>query len=315
MPRRNSRRNNRRVLPRRPRRRNGRGGMSSLRNNLGTFVAPPVYETRVVYTATRSSTASAFLVSPNTNAFLFAGNNLFDPDRNAALESYPVGHVQLGALYNRYQVIGSTFEVTINANINSSFRFMITAHAYSDNLPAGAVAIEDFSGLPLSSQIMSLGPNTGDTVAKISRRYKTSYVLSRPESQLFCAETVSGYATNGAFQPASQWFWYFIISNNQIGAITLPQATLTFKVTYHTRYYQPHMMTAHVHSTESAEPAQNSKDFDPCDCDEKVDVPVVGRSDLEYVQSPSSLVQTLSDFGTMHALRGAAAPRVVTGDQ
>lgn len=247
----------------------------SISRSVRTFVVPQVFETRVVYTATRSSTASAFLVSPNTNAFLFAGNSLYDPDRNAALESYPVGHVQLAALYNRYQVIGSTFEVTVNANVaTSSMRYIITAHAYSDNLPSGAVAVEDFSGLPLSSQIKDLGPSTGNTVDKISKSYRTSFVLSRPESQLFCAETVSGYNTGGAFQPASQWFWYFIVSNNAIGAITLPQATLTFRVTYHTRYYQPHMMTAHVHNTDDARPPRHSKDIDPCDCDEKEPDPV-----------------------------------------
>jgi hypothetical protein len=264
--------------------------MNVLRASSRSFVVPDVFETRVVYSATYSSTASATLVSPNTNAFLFTGNSLFDPDRNALLESYPVGHVQLATLYNRYQVIGSTFEVMLNANLNSSFRYIITAHPYSANIPTGAVAVEDFSGLPLSSNIQDLGPNTGNTVGRIRRKFTTSRVLSRPSSQLFNAEDVSGYCTSAGFQPASQWFWYFVISNNQIGAITLPQATLTFRVTYHTRYYQPHMLTAHVHSTEDAEPPENAKDFDPCDCSEEK------KDDALPLEPPSLDRETTSMF-------------------
>lgn len=84
--------------------------MSVLRNPAQTQVVPQVYDTRVVYTATYSSTLASFPVSLNTNAFLFTGNSLYNPDLNVVLESYPVGHVQIGALYNRYQVIGSSIE-------------------------------------------------------------------------------------------------------------------------------------------------------------------------------------------------------------
>jgi len=232
-----------------------------------------------VYAATYSTTLNPFPVSANTTAFIFTGNNLYNPDLNVALESYPVGHVQLATLYNRYQVMGSSLEVTINANAASSFRYMISAHAFSSNLPIGAVAAEDFTGLPLATRIQSLGPNTGTTVGRLTRSYRTAFVLSRPESQLFNSEDHSGYCTNATFQPASQWFWYFVVSNNVIGSILPPSATITFRIVYHTRYYQPHMLTAHFHSTAGVDPPDNSKDFDPCECvcpgedDEKSEVP------------------------------------------
>lgn len=256
--------------------------MSVLRLNNRTQVVPQVYDTRVIYTATYSSTLAAFPVSLNTNAFLFTGNSLYNPDLNVILESYPVGHVQIGALYNRYQVIGSTIEVMVNANINSSFRYMLSAHAYSSNLPTGATAVEDFTGLPLATKIRVLGPNTGNTVGRISRSYRTSFVLSRPESQCFCNEDLSGYCTNATFQPASQWYWYFIISNNQIGAILPPSATLTFRITYHVRYYQPHMLTSHFHTLDGLDPPDNTKDFDPCDCPPRPMVDAGEEKDSEH---------------------------------
>jgi hypothetical protein len=273
MPKSRNRRTSRRAIRRRPRQ---SGGLSVLRLNSQTQVVPQVYDTRVVYTATYSSTLGSFPVSLNTNAFLFTGNNLYNPDLNVILESYPVGHVQIGTLYNRYQVIGSSIEVMVNANLASSFRYMISAHAYSSNLPTGATAVEDFTGLPLATKVHCLGPNTGTTVGRISKAYRTSFVLSRPEQQCFNNEDLSGYCTNAAFQPASQWFWYFVISNNAIGAIIAPSATLTFRIVYHVRYYQPHMLTSHFHSTTGVDPPDNDKDFDPCDC---AAMPLVAEGD------------------------------------
>lgn len=255
----------RRQTPRKSRRFTRQGGPSIVRCPQQPFVIPDVMETSVVYTRTANVSTSGTSVSPNTVALIFSGNNLYDPDKGLILESYPVGHVQWATLYNRYQVISSTFEVTMHSVTAEPARFMVVAHPYTSNFPSGVAGFEDFSGLPYASPIHIVGPNSGTSVVpRYKRSITSSKILCRPDSQLFCAEVVSGFNTNATFQPASEWFWFLLVANDILGVGTVPAVTATIRITYRTRYYQNHQLTAHVHSTDGTEPPQNAGDHDPC---------------------------------------------------
>jgi hypothetical protein len=234
------------------------------------LVVPQVTETSVNYTVTYLASAGT-PISPTTSYFVFAGNSVFNPDLNASLENYPIGHFQWAFLYQRFQVISSAIEVRAHSTSTiplGSCKFVIYPKPYSAAIPGSATTVDHFAGEPLAGRLRHVGPVSGTSVIAPERMAKTTaFMLSRPENQLFCNEAVSGYNTLNTFQPASQWFWLIVVEDDASPLSTGPDVQFTFSITYRVRYYQPHGLT--VHSREdSGSGAQNTTDQPPCDCAE-----------------------------------------------
>lgn len=262
------------MRPRRNGRRLRRGGPPGTSTRVvriprNVHVIPDVVENHIFYSIKYGSAVAA-PISAFTAGFLFSGNSIFNPDRNAVLENYPVGVPQMSQLYARYQVIGSTIRVRCtvhDAIANTSLRFAIYPHAYTSALPAGAVAVDDFIGQPRCSQLVSVGPVSGISLSRIATHsLTTSAMLSRPASQLYCNEDVSGFLATSTFQPNSQWFWNIIFSNS-VDLLSIPLAEFEISINYHVRFYQPLNLVITNHATTG----DVSHSFEPkpvCDCEE-----------------------------------------------
>jgi len=211
---------------------------------------------------------SATTLSPITGNFYFSGNSIWNPDMNSSSEYYPVGVPQLAQLYSRYQVAGSSLEVTVQSMsvdpLLGNARFLIYAHPYTD--ANFALSVDQFSGQPLSGNVMTVcTADGGKSTVKARASFRTSTVLCRPESQIFCGQDTSGYVTSVIYQPNSQWFWEIPFTNNFPTGAAIPELNFTFRVTYDVNFYSPNQLTDVIHSTIGAIPPP--PDPDPCLCD------------------------------------------------
>lgn len=232
-------------------------------------IIPDTLQTHVRYSVTYAASAGTAL-SLSSNVFQFTGNSIFNPDLNSIVENYPKGVVEWAGLYVRYQVVKSEIECIVNPASSTSTialsqcKFILYPHAYSTALPGGAISADDLVGQPRASRLEILGPLSGTSNKSPLRMSMTSSAMfARPDSQLRNSEEHSGFLVSNTFQPHSQWFWSFIITNNS-GAAVPVDARITFNIRYTVRLYQPRGQNLVAHDTTGTYVENVSEPEPPC---------------------------------------------------
>jgi hypothetical protein len=227
-------------------------------------VAPNQFRTRVAY-AVKYVAAAAGTLSPNSGYFQFTGNSVYNPDLQVITERYPIGIAQWSHLYQRYYVAGSSLRVTAQAiaGIGSSEAYwIIAAHPYTNAIPAGALEASDFEGQPYCSKLQTVGPISH--VTEMTKRFRSSTLFSRPESQIHNSEPTSGFLNSSTYQPIDQWFWTVVFTQANVSA-GFPALSFTFTIEYDIVLFQNGWANLALHDTTGAF-VETTPESDYCVC-------------------------------------------------
>lgn len=235
----------------------------------GMTVVPNVMRTRFRYCVTYRTDAVGTALGTNSVLYQFAGNGMFNPDLNVILENYPMGLPEMSRLYGRYNVSASTIKVQIGTTQNislTSVRMIIWPHQYTQSVPSGAQTVDDFVGQPNAGKIVEIGPVSGNSHGVSLQSRRTSYMLSRPEVQIFCAPDTSAIITNA--NPTTLWYWNVIITRNDI-IVGRPAVDANFEITYE----------ANLFEQEIYEPTNNARRIRTVERSESIDIVEVKEDD------------------------------------
>lgn len=268
--------NKSRKQTRRPRRtrRAARNGISMMKTPNHALI-PQVSLATVRYSVTYTGGTSPFPLGPQTEVWQFQANSLWNPDNNATLENFPLGHFEWAFLYNRYQVISSTIRVTAHCTSTGTFddatQILIWAKPYSNQFPTGATNLDSFVGQTDATAPRIVGTCIGNSTLTMSSTKTTSHMLGRPDSQLFCNPDVSGYCVNSSLQPSSTWYWNVVTQADNLNGLPAPAPiSYRFTVEYRVRYHQPHGFILRNHAVTGVATGPND-DTEPNCCDAKED--------------------------------------------
>lgn len=150
---------------------------------------------------------------------VFRGNSIFDPDWTG-IGSQPLGHDQYAALYLRYRVIASKFEVWFAANTTE----VVNSICILPSNDSASILWPEATQMPGAKIAMTTG-RTGNSTGYLSQ-YVTAAQMKGDNKLATDKDMEATFGSN----PNIAWFWHLIV---QSPGATAPDMRCNVRITYY----------------------------------------------------------------------------------